>query len=227
MGGMTEDTTPTAETPPPKLCARGCGRPIPPGPGGQAKHDAEFHPEVFKELSKKGVASRRAKAAAKAAAKAEAKAQAKGNGADPEDSHKLKDRSPAAVKTTDHRQANYWVYMPKKFEFSSGLLGLAKQVSMEAWGWPDYDMADGTFIDTFIFHMLQLCGIQVKSWQRIPPPNADAEEEAEEDGNGQGEIAALQSSVQQLAAAMNQQGQKFDTLLNLIATAAANSKGGG
>lgn len=131
----------------------------------------------------------------------------------PEDGRKPPKVSPAVTKTAEYREANIFAWVPKKFEFSSALLPLAKQVSMEAWGWPDYDMS--TFLDTYIFHTLKAAGIKVHSWQLETPE--EVKEEAED--NGHGDIATLKTGFEQL-------NTKFDTLLTLISRAASQSQGG-
>ena len=199
---MPEDSSDILENPPMEperkkgVCPH-CGDPIS-GSGGLQKHLKAAHPEILKlQLEKMNLAKAKASTIA------------------PE--NKEKPPKAAASRTTaDYRQANVFAYVPKKFEFSSTLLTLAKQVSMEVWGWPDYEMSD--FIDTFIFHMLKAAGIKVAHYQVETPEELEAESESVQ-GNGHDDIALLKAGFDQL-------NTKFDTLLSVISRAAAQSQGG-
>ena len=201
---MGKETQLNTQPKPKKGICRRCGKPYPPGPGGRVKHDADQHPEVLQAQLVKANEARRTKAA-----------QAQANEDQPETGHKTASPKVTATKTTDYREANVFSYVPKKFEFSSTLLPLAKQVSMEVWGWPDYEMSD--FVDTFIYACLKAAGIKVHTYQVQTPEETEEKEAQDTGGNSQVDINGLKAGFDQL-------NRKADTLLTAISRALLGGK---
>lgn len=71
-------------------------------------------------------------------------------------------------------QANVFVIRPQKYEVSSMLLLIAKQVCEVEWKWPPLAMED--WLDTYLFETLRQRGVVIGAYQLLQPSDGRPEE---------------------------------------------------
>ncbi len=84
-------------------------------------------------------------------------------------------KSAERVKTTTViEEASIFANVPKKMEFTSVLLPLAKHVCEKEWHWPVLSLGD--FVDTFLYETMKQRGIILSAYQVVKPPKKTKEE---------------------------------------------------